>query len=102
MRHKQVLRSQIYVPSPFVAKRGDGRWFQEKGGFAFIVRSTQSLLGARQAQHEGLVRPEWGQLSSRGGRNPGDIPAVCGGREVWQVEQDRDATQSPCKKTAPL
>lgn len=24
-------------------------------------------------------------------QEPGDIPAARGGREVWQVEQDRDA-----------
>lgn len=70
-RNKQVLSSPIYVPGPFVAKRGVGCWFQEKGAFAFIIRSAQSLPGARRALHEVLVRPEWGQLSSRGGRNLG-------------------------------
>lgn len=91
-RNKQVLSSPIYVPGPFVAKRGVGCWFQEKGAFAFIIRSAQSLPGARRALHEVLVRPEWGQLSSRGGRNLGTFrPHARGGREVWQVEQDRDA-----------
>lgn len=70
-RNKQVLSSPIYVPGPFVAKRGVGCWFQEKGAFAFIIRSAQSLPGARRALHEALVRPQWGQLSSRGGRNLG-------------------------------
>lgn len=35
-------------------------------------------------------------------QEPGDIPAARGGREVWQVEQDRDATPRPCGTTAPL
>lgn len=76
----------------------------ERGVFVHHQMSTKSLLSARQPLREGLVRPGWGQLSSRGknhgearNRTPGDSPAVCRGREVWQVEEDRDATQSPCK-----
>lgn len=90
-RNKQVLSSPIYVPGPFVAKRGVRCWFQEKGAFAFIIRSAQSLPGARRARTRCWSGQNGASYPAEEAGTWGHSGRTRGGREVWQVEQDRDA-----------
>ena len=83
----------MYVPSPLVARSGDLAGFRGKG-------SLLSLLDIMHVstKHEKLAAPEWGQLSSRGGRReraghqgtlqPPAEAMRCG--ELWQVEQAQE------------
>lgn len=99
--------SQNVCAKPLNSKKRRPLLVSRERGVCFYHQMSTKSLSARQAPCEGLVRPKWGQLSSRGGRNrllwggtgqdSRDIPAKCRGRELWQVERDRDATQSPCK-----